>query len=516
MANFYADVWQQIAKFLESDDLFSMSITCKAANRAFRRHEIQAKISFPMILGKRLTFDQRDVIRRMESNSGKVKLVSSAVGSGKSIVALSYALRNNFDRIFILVPPSLINMWWDTCKKFFGINPLVLHNCNPKYRKTFDDSIMPDEKIILISYKIFQRNRFPWIDTTNCLGIIDEAHHSVWFHNKFAQVVGLSATIFSRNNLAMGIRNLLDKDATAVSLDSVTFNLDQTLIASKLPPVEHLPPYKWKIDKELIDYITKRLSPPLKDGGNNLFDISWVSEILSHPFLSEIGKYYFGGHHGYVTAGKKKLHINGGNNTLFTIEEAKFKEDNIELFGSDLGLYYRKLEKKQQEFAQEYLKDAMRHCIKYYQVLSILKYIEKRGEKAILFDNNITNLPFLHKFLLDKGMKSYMFTTHYDVASRQRQIEKFKKDEDANVLLSSTAILGEGHNITEANHVIFLSSMSDKNKYYQSIGRCNRYPQNKKVYVHHLFNSELDEMIYESSLGTCNLSTLNWVDALSK
>ena len=76
-------------------------------------------------------------------------------------------------------------------------------------------------------------------------------------------------------------------------------------------------------------------------------------------------------------------------------------------------------------------------------------------------------------------------------------------------------MLGEGHNVTEANHVIFLTVMMHQNKYYQAIGRCWRYPQKKNVYVYNLFNSELDEKIYESSLGKCNLANIDLEKALN-
>ena len=153
-------------------------------------------------------------------------------------------------------------------------------------------------------------------------------------------------------------------------------------------------------------------------------------------------------------------------------------------------------------------------CVKYRQCLSILKHLKERKEKAIIFDVNVNYLPFLHKYLTDNGINSYVFTTHYDVSGRQKQLEKFKNSEDANVLLSSVVMLGEGHNVTEANHVIFLTTMLDQNKYYQAIGRCWRYPQNKNVYVYNLFNSELDEKIYESAFEKCDLMTCDLEKAL--
>ena len=76
-------------------------------------------------------------------------------------------------------------------------------------------------------------------------------------------------------------------------------------------------------------------------------------------------------------------------------------------------------------------------------------------------------------------------------------------------------MLGEGHNVTEANHVIFLSNLIDKNKYYQAIGRCWRYPQKLKVYVYYLFNSKLDKGIYDHSNGKINLTKIDWEKSLN-
>jgi superfamily II DNA or RNA helicase len=508
----YPDIWQEIARFLESDDLFAVSATCKSAYKAFKRECIQSKISFPMVKPKRLTYDQRDVIRRMEGNPIPVKLVSSAVGSGKSIVSLAYGLRKNFDKIFLAVPPSLIKMWWETCKEFFGIDPLVLHTCNPKYHMRTDTTgtIIPEQKIILTSYKIMDRSQFAWLAETNCLIIIDEAHHHLSLYGKsFKEIIALSATAFTRRGLAYGITTLIGNND--VELKDISFNLEQTVIASKLEPVVHLPPHKWKIPDSLADYIIRRKSPGAADLENNLRDLGWIAETLSHPFIVNMHEMYFGG---TLCIGRKKIRIPMGNEMLFYEHEVKFRETNGEIFMSDVNTYYKMLEKEKQVFAKKYLKEAMRKCVKYYQCLSIIEYVKSRGEKVVIFDNNVTYLPFLHKFLIDKGINSYLFSTHYDVTSRQNQIEKFKKDPEANVLLSSTAMLGEGHNITEANHIIFLSAMGDPNKYVQAIGRIARYPQKKKMYIHYLFNSEMDQKIHQYSKGECNLAYTNWETAI--
>ena len=289
----YPDIFQKIGEFLDSDDLFSMAVTCKAAYKAFRRPILQAKISWPLLKPKRLTYDQREVIRKMEESKIPVKLVTSLCGSGKSICAIAYALRKNYDKIFIVVPPNLITMWTGTCVDFFGIKPFVLHNSNSKYNRynEYKRVDIPEDKIFIISYKILSRAYFPWMDKVdNTCYIIDEAHHGVDFYGrKCEDLIALSATAFKRDNLTYGIRQIVDR--FAVDIDDITFKLDGTVIASKLPDVVHLEPHTWKASSELSSYILNKKRVPGRKKGedkpklNDMRDISWISEVLSHTFL---------------------------------------------------------------------------------------------------------------------------------------------------------------------------------------------------------------------------------------
>ncbi len=82
--------------------------------------------------------------------------------------------------------------------------------------------------------------------------------------------------------------------------------------------------------------------------------------------------------------------------------------------------------------------------------------------------------------------------------------------------MSSIAMLGEGQNITEANHVIFFTQCLDGNKYYQAVGRCWRYPQKKVVKIHLLFGGSFDRRVYEHACEAVDLKTLDWVKELEQ
>ncbi len=505
----YPDVFQKIGEFLESDDLFSMALTCKAAYKAFHRKDIQARISWPLLKPKRLTMDQREVIRQMEASRVPVKLVTSSVGSGKSICSVAYTLRKNFDKIFIIVPPNLITMWVNTCIEFFGISPFVMHNSNPKYNRWVEHRLVDShpERIFIMSYKIFSMNTFAWTgELTNVAYIVDEAHHSVDLSGKRCDdFIALSATAFKKDSLSYGVKNIIDQ--YGVGIEDITFKLDKTVISSKLPEVLHLTPHTWKISDNLVEYIMKRKrvlvpsrkNPEIFKSENDLRDLSWIPEVLTHTFIQDYEMNYIG----------ETLMIDGKTFNIARnrkIWDVRFREYEL----THPRLNWKDFNRSEAKHFEPEVNRMLEGVIKYKQCWAICQHLKNIGEKGIVFDLNITYLPFLYKYLTERGINCYMFSTHYDVGSRQKQLEKFKADKTAQVLLSSIAMLGEGHNVTEANHVIFLSTFSDQNKYYQAIGRCHRYPQDKTVYVHHLFNSDFDRAIFDHSKNLLDISLLKW------
>ena len=510
--NLSIDCWQVVGSYLNSDDLFSMAATCKSAYKAFSRPVLKDKISFPLVKPYRLTMDQREVLQKMETLNTKVKLISGSVGSGKTIVSLAYGFRQPFKKIVVVTPPNLIKMWWDTVIKFFDEKPLVLHDTNPKYDASYirNQESVP-EKIIITSYKILDnlihRGCQLFRNCSEDLLIIDEAHHTCHVPTNFKDIIALSATVFRRNNLSYGIRHLCD--LYGVNVDNIIFNMEKTVIASKLKPVVHLEPHLWKLDDMKIrNFIYRRKWIGFYDD-NDLRDIPKISEVLSHPFIPDLENSF--AH--LLTVNGKKLALTGIKNSIpyyHKMDEArKIVDSRLAVSKEIIG--HKEKKKRIDALIEEMgfnFNAVRRQCTKYYQCLAIAKQLEKRREKGIIFDNSVTYLPFLYKFLTDKGIKCYLFSTHYSVAERQKQLDNFKHD--GTILLSSIAMLGEGHNVTEANHIIFLTSNMDANKYYQALGRCWRYPQSKTVNVHYLFNSMLDKKIHEHSQGTTNLVNLNW------
>jgi len=498
----YTDFWELIGRYLSSDDVYSFALTCKGAWKACKRPTLMKRMSFPMLVPYRLTYEQRQTIQQMETNpKQRFKLIHGDVGAGKTLVSISYAIRNylhNDAKIVMCGPPSLIKMWWTTLQKYFGVEPLVLHSTDPKYNSK-TSWIDIKEKFILVSYKLLSWNPNLFSDRHDLL-IFDEAHHraNVPFGN-FKEVVGLSATTNKKSGLAGGIRQILS--SFDLNIDNCTYVLNKKILSEALLPVQYHS-YDLSISTELSMVCKNRIEYTRK-GEQDFTSVNEICRYLSHPEIIDLANEFTGG---YVTVGRKKFHVDDGNIAKRDAVINKWRTENSDYVGNITDAINKLATFDIMKFGKNYPK--------YVQVYHIVKWANSRGEKVVLFDNSVTYLPFLHKFLSEYGINSYIFTTHYDVTGRQRQLEKFKEDTKPGVLLSSIQMLGEGQNAPEGNHVIFFSHSLDHTKYYQGVGRCWRYPQKKTVHVHLIFASRFERIMYEHACGATDLRLYNWLDIL--
>jgi superfamily II DNA or RNA helicase len=127
-------------------------------------------------------------------------------------------------------------------------------------------------------------------------------------------------------------------------------------------------------------------------------------------------------------------------------------------------------------------------------LVALVKQIAAKGEKILIFDTAQHELLLLTLLFSRNGIKVALFSSIYDPPRRANIIQDFKK-KDVTVLLGSIGMLSEGHNVTEGNHILFVSYPSKYEKFYQALGRLHRYPQKKTVYVHILAASLFDELI---------------------
>jgi superfamily II DNA or RNA helicase len=503
----YTDFWELIAQYLDSDDLFNFSLVCKQVNHACKRPTIMHKISYPMKYPWRLTAEQRNVVQQMEKSPKRFKLVNGEVGSGKTMVSSSYAIRNYAGpdsdpdaKIVMCGPPNLVEMWWLTLRKYFGIEPAVFHGTNPKYIAKEAFKYPPEEKFIVISYIIFVKNKPDWFRADRDILIIDETHHKISLpHDEFKEIIGLSATTTTKwQGVATGIRQILN--TYGVTMDECTFKLDKNVLSRALPPVVYKAYLLDVVDD--IKQICKTKININSDGSYDMTRVQTICKILSHPFDVDFRTQFTSG---YVIVNRKRFAVPIGNYT---------KYDETVLTINDAYLDPKTINEALMKSATFNINNNVANYSKYLQVYHIFSAAAIKGEKVVLFDQSVKYLPFLYQFLVNNGVNSYIFSTHYDITGRQRQLRNFKKDSKPAILLSSITMLGEGQNVTEANHVIFLTQCLDPNKYHQAIGRCWRYPQNKVTEVHLLYGTKFDQKVYEHACGVGDIKTNNWSELL--
>lgn len=92
-------------------------------------------------------------------------------------------------------------------------------------------------------------------------------------------------------------------------------------------------------------------------------------------------------------------------------------------------------------------------------MIDLLDKINQRNEKSIVFSFSLEPLKVLKERLNRIYSESYsiLFTGALDREARNKAIDSFKNDNSCKVFLCSGKIGGEGLNLTEANHAIFLN-----------------------------------------------------------
>ena len=472
------DGWRSVFQFLKPDDLYSCSLVCKVMYRAIHVPEIQKKISYPMVQPYKLTYDQRILIKQMEKDKEqKYKRVIGPVGSGKTIVSLCYAIRNYLilnGKIYIILPPNLIRMWIKTLKEKFGLEACILHSTCKKYSAKTSWNQKPKEKIIITSAPLawnIHSKDLKWFSNPKekHILIIDESHHSYYAdRDNFENIIELTAT----------------ENSDIIDDKWKKYKLSNTIINKKIRKAINVF-YKLPIGKQVVDYYENGYQDQIQFNCRQQCYIlksenTKLKTLISHPYLANIGVLQ-------TRIVRKKYSIDG-------------------YFGSPV---VNSLEKILQN---------MEKAPKIHYTYYIVQHCFKKGEKVILFDKNIKYLPLLHLYFQKKNMTSYIFSSFYSGNRRNRMLQQFKDRKVPCILLSSYNIMAEGHNITEANNIIFYSIPSKYKDYSQCIGRCNRYPQNKNVYAYHLHSSIIETQMYqrfESYLDSRNYSKPKYVNKIN-
>ena len=148
----------------------------------------------------------------------------------------------------------------------------------------------------------------------------------------------------------------------------------------------------------------------------------------------------------------------------------------------------------------------------------LIEKIDQRNEKSIVFSFSLDPLYALKK-RLDKTYKkdfSILFTGALTRDERNDAIHKFKTSSKCVTLLCSGKIGGEGLNLTEANHAIFLNEWWNPSNNNQARDRIIRIGQNKEAFIHHIYTQDTIESRVIKILKSKKEITLDVIGKLVK
>ena len=133
--------------------------------------------------------------------------------------------------------------------------------------------------------------------------------------------------------------------------------------------------------------------------------------------------------------------------------------------------------------------DLISECPKFQKLIDILKVIESKKEKVLIFCIYREIQKYLKMVLEDTFNLDNIDVINGEAKNRQAMIDKFQRDDNTfNILILSPRAAGVGLNIVKANHVIHYGRWWNPAKENQATDRVYRIGQEKEVKVYYLID----------------------------
>ena len=452
----YKDFWLLIFKHLNEIDILNIGQTCKSAYRVLLSPDVRKRISNPFKPKYRLTAEQFECLKTMNKYTGlDVKVVVGDVGSGKTLVALAYALRKyEKEKILIIAPPANVGYWGEVLEKFIDKPVLSNYQSVPKFYKRDWYSHIDEYQLFLTSQinsenicKLFKDKGIDYmILIDECHKCSDFAAEMLYNGSYLQEVVGFTATPEGMGGL------------WGVPEDRIYLQSNQ--LRGSLPELRLFPHELTGLNHYQTAAIANKL---INEKNINEYMQKQIFRVATYGVALE---YY-----SYIMVGKKKFNI--GPKGVYMMKECTDKTEELFLKICDSA--------------------------KAMELLRLVLRLKKAGEKVVVFDETETYLPVLHLLFQRNNVQSYLFTGHYSPKERVNNIKKFQKNGD--VILGTFNNLSEGHSLVPANHEVYLNWPMSKTKYNQAVGRIHRFPQRKTCYVHLLASCELEMFLFLTQMS---------------
>ncbi len=153
------------------------------------------------------------------------------------------------------------------------------------------------------------------------------------------------------------------------------------------------------------------------------------------------------------------------------------------------------------------VEELIKECPKLAVTMRVLREIQAKGEKAIVFTTFHEMQRILREAILSEcGVLAGIINGGVGTDDRFRLVESFAERDGFDVLLLGPKSAGVGLNITAANHVIHYTRWWNPAVEAQATDRCHRIGQDKTVYIHYplvswedgaTLEQQMDELIRE-------------------
>jgi SNF2 family DNA or RNA helicase len=393
-----------------------------------------------------------------ESNS---RLLADDMGLGKTLQAISAAssliVEGKIKSVLIVCPTSLVYNWCFEINKWlpsFSVSQITNTGPGRKQNEAWE-VIYNSAHFIVTSYdhvrslpEVIQREKIDLL-------IVDEAHKLRKSTSKIHKSIrsinatrfwALTGTPIEKNtNDLINILTLIDKKINRLTLK----NLHDVMLSSFTE-----------------DYFLRRMKKDV------LKDMKGYQETKH-----------------FLELNKKQM----ATYRLYEIEFCKSSDNNrLKLFGELKQIC---------DFDTKTLSSS-----KIDYSLELIEKILSNKEKCVIFSFWLAPLHEL-KNRLDKIYNkdfSITFDGSLDKQEREKALIKFKTDSNCSVLLCSGKIGGEGINLTEANHIIFINNWWNPSNNRQARDRIVRIGQKRECHIHNLrtantIESRLDEILDEKN-----------------
>ena len=142
--------------------------------------------------------------------------------------------------------------------------------------------------------------------------------------------------------------------------------------------------------------------------------------------------------------------------------------------------------------------------IKLDRIMEITRAISSNDEKAVIFSYLLKPLDMLGRRLDYDGLGYVHLRGDQSLAERESSLRQFAGDAAISFLLASTRVGGEGLNLVNANHVIFINRWWNPSANKQAKDRVARLGQTKTVVIHSFtcrdtIEEDLDRIIQEKN-----------------